>query len=97
MTDSHFLKELIKLWQQRGSYWKDNNAKKSWSGNTTELLFILRTNPTCEIIARDWTQARLGKALISLSQLKDGRVTADGNCFGTFNISLKGSSNLPAT
>ena len=62
------LNELLRVWQQIDAYWAE---KLEWEGSPTELLAALQTCDMTAGIARDWTQARVVRALTSLAK-QDG-------------------------
>lgn len=59
------LNELLKVWIRTDAVWNDTEI---WEGSPTDLLSALQTNDLTTGIARDWTQAKVVRALTSLAK-----------------------------
>ena len=76
------LLELVKVWIRADAYWGED--VKDWDGTPTDLLSALQTNDLTAGIARDWTQAKVVRALTSLAKQGGSGVSfasKDGRCF----------------
>jgi uncharacterized protein DUF5906 len=60
------LNELVKVWIRTDAYW--GTDVKDWDGTPTDLLSCLQGCDTTTGIARDWTQAKIVRALTSLAK-----------------------------
>ena len=62
------LNELLLVWIRTDAYW---DGAGDWDGSPTDLLSCLQGCDTTAGIARDWTQAKVVRALTSLAK-QDG-------------------------
>lgn len=77
------LNELLKVWMRTDAVWSEN---KVWDGSPTDLLSCLQSNDLTAGIARDWTQAKVVRALTSLAKQDNSGVEFFGEDGRGFKI-----------
>lgn len=78
------LNELLKVWVRSDAYWTD---KTEWEGSPTDLLSCLQANDLTAGIARDWSQAKVVRALTSLAKQDQSGITFASDDGRAFKIS----------
>lgn len=88
-TFASHLADMILLWQKDDKDWAgepEEGKELTWTGSSLELLTVFQTNPVLSATAREWTQHKIQKNLISLAKQDTGLVTIDPKNSSIFTI-----------